>query len=144
MSRLLAIAAGRTAKWVVVAVWFLIAVVSIGLNLPGKFADAEKNDSASFLPGDAESTKALNASKALQSGEQVPMVAVFRREGGLRPADQQVIMTRIDRFNARRSELAGKGEDPFRRTTDFKRGPVAKDAVLYTAVINGGTGKSET
>ena len=36
-----------------------------GFNLPGKFSDAERNDSSSYLPGDAESTRALEATKRL-------------------------------------------------------------------------------
>jgi hypothetical protein len=38
-------------------VWLLVAAGSIAANLPGKFSEAEKNDSASFLPADAESTR---------------------------------------------------------------------------------------
>ena len=144
MSRMLSLASGRTAKWVVLAVWFVIAALSIGLQLPTKFADAEKNESTSFLPGDAESTKALAATKRLQGGEQVPMVAVFRREGGLTAADQQTIRTSVARFNARRAQLAAQGKDPFKRTAPFRPGARTKDAAIFTANIRAGTGKSET
>ena len=57
-------------------------------NLPGKFSDAERNDSSSYLPGDAESTRALEATKELTEGEQAAMVIVYRREGGLTAADR--------------------------------------------------------
>ena len=57
MSRYLAFPAGRRAKWVVAGVWLLLIVIAFGANLPGKFADAEKNESTSFLPGNAESTR---------------------------------------------------------------------------------------
>ena len=60
-------------------------------NLPGKFTDAEKNESTSFLPGDAESTKALQATEDLQGGELAPAVIVYRRASGLTPADLQKI-----------------------------------------------------
>src|SRR4051812_11719672 len=121
MGGLLSIAAGRTAKWVIALVWLLIAFTAGALNLPAKFADAEKNESSSFLPGDAESTLALNATKRLQAGEQAPMVAIFRRPDGLTAADGATIQRRIARFNAERARLAGQGKDPFRRTTDFRR-----------------------
>ena len=60
-------------------------------NLPGKFTDAEENESTSFLPGDAESTKVLTAAEELQGGELAPAVIVYRRESGLTPADLQKI-----------------------------------------------------
>ena len=65
MSSLLTIFAGRRAKWVVAGVWLLAIVASFAANLPGKFTDAEKNESTSFLPGDAESTTALDGHEAL-------------------------------------------------------------------------------
>ena len=144
MSRLLTLAAGRRAKWIVLGVWLLVVFGSLAANLPGKYADAEKNDSASFLPGGAESTKALKATKALQDGEQAPMVAIFRRPGGLTAGDQATIRARIARFNAERVRRAAAGEDPFKRTQPFRRGATADDAVLYVANINADTGQSET
>ena len=56
-------------------------------ELPDKFADAENNESTSFLPGDAESTKALTATEDLQGGELAPAVIVYERRSGLTPAD---------------------------------------------------------
>ena len=64
MSRLLAFPAGRRAKWVVFA---RLARRDprhrAPRTCPAKFSDAEKNESTSFLPGDAESTKALAVTK---------------------------------------------------------------------------------
>src|SRR3954468_6367878 len=130
MTGLLSIASGRRAKWIIGALWLVLVFAASGANLPGKFSDAEKNESSSFLPGDAESTKALDATKVLQGGEQAPMVAIFRREGGLTAADQQSIRRRIARFNAERARLAAT-EDPFKRTTDFRRGPATRDAAIF-------------
>ena len=67
-----AIAAGRRAKWVVFLVWMVVMFIAFGTNLPGKFTDAEDNESTSFLPGDAESTKVLTAAEELQGGELAP------------------------------------------------------------------------
>ena len=144
MARVLTFAAGRRAKWVVFGAWWALIVGSFAAQLPTKFQEAEKNDSASFLPGDAESTKALQAAEELQSGEQLPIVAVFRREGGLTPADRTEIDRRVGRFNDERGRRAALGEDPFARTTDLRPGPQTPDAVLYTATINANTGQSET
>ena len=57
-----AIAAGRAPKWVVFLVWLVGIFIAVGpAQLPTKFMDAENNESTSYLPGDAESTKALEA-----------------------------------------------------------------------------------
>ena len=65
--------AGRRAKWIVFAIWFVAIFVAAGpANLPAKFEDAESNEATSYLPGDAESTKALDATESLQNGEIAP------------------------------------------------------------------------
>src|ERR671918_291677 len=80
--------AGPRAKWWVLGVWLVVVLIAAGpANLPGKFTDAEDNESTSFLPGDAESTKALAATEELQDGELAPAVIVYRRESGLTEAD---------------------------------------------------------
>ena len=90
MGSLFAVVAGRRAKWIVALIWLARRRRRRGAaNLPGKFADAEKNESTSFLPGDAESTKALEVVKRLEGGELAPLVIVYHRDGGLtarRPA----------------------------------------------------------
>src|SRR5687767_2937597 len=91
-----AMPAGRRAKWVVFAIWLVGIFIAAGpANLPGKFSDAENNESTSYLPGDAESTKALDATDELQSGELAPAVIVYRRDSGLTPANRQKIRTDV-------------------------------------------------
>ncbi len=46
---------------------------------------AQKNETSSFLPGSAESVKALDAVKKYPGGELAPAVIVFERPGGLPP-----------------------------------------------------------
>ena len=87
-----AVAAGPRAKWVVLIIWLVGMFIAFGANLPGKFTDAEDNESSSFLPGDAESTKVLEDSKKLQGGELAPAVIIFRRESGLTAADRNRIV----------------------------------------------------
>jgi hypothetical protein len=55
---------------------------ALAFNLPGKYTEAEENESSSFLPADAESTKALAITERLQDGERAPTVIVYQREGG--------------------------------------------------------------
>ena len=82
------IATGRRSKWVVFLIWVVGIFIAAGpAQLPTKFADAENNESTSFLPGDAESTHALTATEDLQGGELAPAVIVYERKTGLTPAD---------------------------------------------------------
>ncbi|MBA3262710.1 MAG: MMPL family transporter [Thermoleophilaceae bacterium] len=97
-----AIPVGSRAKWVVFAVWLVGMFIAFGANLPGKFTDAEQNESTSFLPGDAESTKVLEAAEDLQGGELAPAVIVYRREAGLTAADLQRIRTDVPRLTEKR------------------------------------------
>ena len=54
--------------------------LSFSAGVPEKYTDAQENESTSFLPGDAESTKALTAAEDLQGGELAPAVILYRRE----------------------------------------------------------------
>ena len=77
-------AAGRRAKWVIFAAWFVAVFVATGpAELMTKFEEAENNEASSYLPGDAESTHALDATEALQKGEIAPAVIIYRRDSGL-------------------------------------------------------------
>lgn len=96
-------AAGRRSKWVVFAIWFVGIFVAAGpANLPAKFEDAESNEATSYLPGSAESTHALTATKSLQGGEIAPAVIVFRRESGLTVADRRTIVEDVGKMAAKR------------------------------------------
>jgi putative drug exporter of the RND superfamily len=95
--------AGRRAKWIVFAVWFIAIFLAAGpANLPGKFEDAESNEATSYLPGEAESTKALNATESLQKGEIAPAVIVYRRDSGLTAADRQTIAEDVKQMTSKR------------------------------------------
>ncbi len=119
MDRLARGVAGRRTKWVAVAIWVLAIFIAAGpAQLVSKFSDAEENESTSFLPGDAESTKALEKSEALQDGEKASIVIVYRREGGLTAADRQ-------RIRADQAELNGLN---LRATTPFSTVPPTRTA----------------
>ena len=131
MSSIFAVVAGRRAKYLVALVWLAIVGLSIGTNLVGKFTDAEKNESTSFLPGDAESTKALEVTTKLDGGELAPLVIVYHRDGGLTAEDRQVIAR--DRTVLNRKVQSGE----FRSTSPFEK-PVfsdERDAALVIAQI---------
>jgi len=99
LKRLLTLPAGPRARWVTVVIWFIGIFVVLGADIPGKFSEAENNDSVSYLPGDAEATRALEAQKKLTGSEEAPIVIVYRRDDGLRPADHQRIAADLKALN---------------------------------------------
>ncbi|HTE62825.1 MAG TPA: MMPL family transporter, partial [Solirubrobacteraceae bacterium] len=107
MNRFLAVPAGRIAKYVILGICLVALFASGAANLPGKYSDAENNESTSFLPGDAESTKVLAIADELQGGEQAPVVIVYRRAGGLTDADRARIAA--DRTELNRAIEENKG-----------------------------------
>jgi RND superfamily putative drug exporter len=101
-SSLFAAVAGPRAKWIVFCAWFVVIAWSTILDVPGRYTDAQENESTSFLPGDAESTKALLATEDLQGGELAPAIILYRRESGLTAADKQKIVDDVGRLTQRR------------------------------------------
>jgi putative drug exporter of the RND superfamily len=100
---LFTLAAGRRAKWIVFAIWFVAIFIAAGpADLPAKFEDAESNEATSYLPGDAESTKALDATESLQKGEIAPAVIIYRRESGLTAADRRTIEEDVGKMTSER------------------------------------------
>ncbi|MEA2154419.1 MAG: putative drug exporter of the superfamily [Solirubrobacteraceae bacterium] len=116
MASLLARVAGRRARWIIVAVWLLAVGGASAAQLPAKFADGQQNGPESFLPGDAESTKALGFIQALK-GDQQPVVIVYHRARGLTDADRRAIAQ--DRLTLNTSRIT--------RTTGFKPAQFSKD-----------------
>jgi RND superfamily putative drug exporter len=94
LASLLTFPAGRRAKWVVLAAGLVVLVIAG--SFAGKFDKVQKNDPASYLPGKAESVKALDAEAKFPSGQRVDAVVVYHRDGGLTRAD----LTRIERDRA--------------------------------------------
>jgi RND superfamily putative drug exporter len=94
--------AGRRSKWIVFAIWLAAIFLAFSAKLPEKFEDAENNEATSYLPGDAESTAALNATESLQKGELAPAVIVYRRDSGLTPADFDTIEEDIGKMTEKR------------------------------------------
>ncbi len=134
MKSLLVLPTGPKARWVTVVLWFLAMFVIFGTNIPGKFADAENNESVSYLPGDAEATRALEAQKELVGSEEAPVVIIYRREGGLTPADQARIKENLAALN---QDVEGVSQ-PFALAQKSKDG----SAVIVTSSITS-TGDGE-
>lgn len=64
-----------------------LAIGSIGGQAIGKLSSLQKNDNASFLPEEAESTRVAEAQAAFAQDKTLPMIVVAEREGGLSPGD---------------------------------------------------------
>lgn len=132
------ILAPRTLRWlrfVVLALWLGAIGAILGFDLPGKFDDAQENESSSFLPGDAESTAVLAKTEQLQGAELAPIVIVYQRDGGLTQADRSEIDADRKALNAERMP----------QTSEYAK-PVASadgSAALLTAEIKS-DGESDT
>jgi putative drug exporter of the RND superfamily len=133
MSRLLTIPSGRTAKWVVFGVFLLLSIPVAALS--GKFEKAQKNESSSFLPGKAESIKALDAIEQYPGGELAPAVIVFERPGGLTQADKQRIDGTVAKLNQDPPELVLEAQKPV-----FSRNG---EAAIVTQPVKPGDGQSD-
>ena len=63
-------ASGRRTKWFIVGFWALVFVVAG--SAAGKLSSVQDNDSASWLPGDSESTQVLDRMADFQSPNEIP------------------------------------------------------------------------
>jgi putative drug exporter of the RND superfamily len=136
MQRLLTFPASRHGKWIVFVAWIAILGASFAFQLPDKFGAAEENESTSFLPGDAESTEALQVTEKLQEGELAPTVVVYRRDGGLTRADRAEIGRDVAELNRITRQ--------YRNTTPFAEPEVSRDGT--TALVRNqirGTGEGQ-
>jgi RND superfamily putative drug exporter len=70
-------------------VW--VALVALLGSYAGRLTDVEENDPVSFLPGSAESVKALEAVDRFPSGDRAQAVIVYHRDGGLTAQDRATI-----------------------------------------------------
>ena len=136
MTRILVIPAGRRAKFVVFAV-FLLLTGFVGAAFAGKFEDAQENETASFLPGKAESVKSLEAVKQYdqviasgspllnvidlasnrvvtqsRGGELAPAVIVYERRSGLTDADRKRVAADRASFVRDRPDVALAPQKP--------------------------------
>jgi RND superfamily putative drug exporter len=131
MANLLAFASGRRAKWLVLLAWVVFAAVAG--SFAGKFEDGQENEQSSFLPGGAESVRALEQTERFRSGDNAPVIVVYRRAGGLTAADTAKV-------TADRRALDGQRPP----ATGAFRGPVVSDdrttALLIAPVTPQGDG----
>ncbi len=88
---------GRRSKWAVLVFWLLL-IVALG-SLAGKLTGAEQNDTKSWLPGNAESTKVIDEQKAFQSPNRFTAVVVYERPDGLTADDKAKISADAQKYS---------------------------------------------
>jgi len=81
---------GPRGRWLTVAVWIVLGIAGFAARTQiGEVTAAGQN---SYLPAHAESTRALDAlQRNFKGGEDVPVLVVFSREGGLTARDLDAI-----------------------------------------------------
>src|SRR4051794_38115397 len=129
MSRLLTLPAGRRAKWVVFVVMLL--VFGAAASYAGRFESAQKNETSSFLPGKAESVRALDLVKLYPGGELAPAVIVYERQSGLTGADRRRIAQTVVKLDRDRPPLVLPAQRPV-------FAPDGKAAIITQPVKPGG------
>src|SRR5215210_9597815 len=76
---------GKVTKWLVLGFWILVMVGASGLAQ--KLADVQNNEASSWLPADAESTRALERMEPFQDPNSIPTLVLYERESGLTQQD---------------------------------------------------------
>ena len=98
-------------KWVILLFWLVLAAAAA--PLAGALTDEQNNEVSSWLPGDAESTLALNQQIEMGSDPNViPAVVVYERTDGLRPADIAAVQEDAQTFG-QLDDLEGAVVGPF-------------------------------
>jgi RND superfamily putative drug exporter len=96
-------------KYLVILFW--VAVVAVAGPLSGKLTGAEKNDTMSWLPVGAESTKVLDVQSSFASPDTIPAVIVYERASGITAPDRAKTAADAEVFR-RRADLDGKVTGP--------------------------------
>ncbi|MBO9532144.1 MAG: MMPL family transporter [Solirubrobacteraceae bacterium] len=118
--------AGRTGRWITLGLWLLAVVLTVVLGLGSKFSAAETNEARNYLPSDAESTLAYERINEIIKADNVPLVAVVHRDGGLRGADITAVQRQLETFNATPADAKLAVTDP---DTNKRRTVTLKDAI---------------
>ena len=126
-------------KWIVLAFWVVALVVS--MPYAQKLTDVQDNQAQSWLPGSAESTKALAKLNAFQNSNDIPTSVVYKRDTGITPADLQAITAQTaqiqDLKGARSIGPDGQAVPPEAVITKSADGKVAVATVTFNFGKNG-------
>jgi RND superfamily putative drug exporter len=102
MSTLSSVVSGRRSKFLVLLAWIVLAAALA--PLASKFESAQKNEPSSFLPGDADSVKVLDASDGFSRGQATPAIVVYSAPAGFDDTTKAAVSERRDAIIAARIE----------------------------------------
>lgn len=106
-------------RWIAALValaWLLVG--GVGGPLVGRLSEVQKNDNASFLPSDAESTRVLQAQKAFAEDTSLPVLVVVERSKPLSKDDLAAVAAYAKALPSAALELDGA-----RPLSDFLAAP---------------------
>ncbi len=90
IQRLAASVTGPRGRWVVVAIWLALGIA--GLLARTQIGEVTAAGQTSYLPAHSESTRAVNQlQRDFKGGDDVPVLVVFERNGGLTAKDLDAI-----------------------------------------------------
>ena len=115
---------GRVTKWIVLVFWIL-AVGILG-SFAGKLTEVQNNEAASWLPGNAESTQALEKMEPFQDPNAIPTTVVYENEDGFSPADLATMKEQATELQAM-DDVEGKVIGPI----PSKDGQAAQTTVTF-------------
>lgn len=119
MTRLLTLAAGRRAKWIMLVLW-LCPLIALG-SYSAKFNDVQKNDPSNFTPKGAESTAVDELQRTVfPGGKQAAAIVVFHRAAGLTPQDLARFRADVAYFKGPHRPSAAEPPVPGRLSADGK------------------------
>jgi putative drug exporter of the RND superfamily len=127
---------GRRGKWIVLAVWIVLAAAMQPLG--SKLSDETEDDTQSFLPASAESTEVVKIlDERFPEGETTQGLIVYQRDGGLTEADRVKIVedaAAVEALSEEELPLVAPPVVPF--TPDAPRGLVSPDGDLAYTVLS--------
>ncbi len=121
---------GRVTKWLVLVFW-IIAVGVLG-SFGGKLTEVQNNEAASWLPGNAESTQALEKLEPFQDPNSIPTTVVYSKKSGFTPEDLAAMKDQAAELQAM-DDVEGKVIGPI-PSKDLQ---AAQTVVTYNLGANG-------
>ncbi|WP_181312147.1 MMPL family transporter [Nocardioides campestrisoli] len=89
---------GPVSKWVVLGLWILVTVGSS--VLASRLVDVQNNETSSWLPESAESTRALAETEEFRDPDAIPTVVVYVKDSGLARTDMAAAQADAKEFAA--------------------------------------------
>ena len=122
--------AGPVTKWLVLGFWIL-ALVGLG-SFAGKLTEVQNNEASSWLPGNAESTQALEKLAPFQDPDAIPTTVVYQKKAGFTPEDLAAMKSQAAEIQAM-PDVSGQVVGPI----PSQDGQAAQTVVTYNLGSDG-------